>query len=188
MDGKPQVEIAHSVVDGVYPVSLGRLRSVAIRLVGHPCTYYVRAGRTDEGPVLLGLAIIPDDGTELTAELLKRIPAKRLAHQAALFHVEHGDDHSTEEAAPLEFDPGTYFTEPERRRPGARGRPPRTTSDLQDLAAVHRAARRNGTSARQAIALHLGITPAGADKVIRQLQDAGLVMRRRQSPKKGTPQ
>lgn len=149
-------------------------RYVGVRLVGRAATYYVRAGLTDSGPVVLGLFIAPDEGEVITSADLRRIPVQRLAAIASRIHVNPRDDAAPEIELP-ELDHAMLMTTPERKPRQGRGRKPRTTAELQEVAKLVSEARKHHESARQAVADHLGRSPATADKVIRQAREAGFL-------------
>lgn len=165
-----------------------------IRLRGHRATYRVRAGRTIDGPVLLGLAIEPDPGHEITGADLKSIPAARLAAAAVIVGVDPADDFDPEiRYVEVDFE---NFDTPERMWPSDQtakatvGRPPvHGLHHFIEVAKEAVKARRNDKSARDAIAKRWNVSPATADRWMREARNRGVPLpRSKRAPRieKGT--
>lgn len=139
-------------------------RPVHIRLVGRPFTYEVRVTTRGQRPELVDLRVVPDEGTVLSSEALRGIPVVRLAAAAAQWVVFPQDQPDTAEAKEIEFDWRT-FRKPEKpipvKRPGRSGWP---DEHYREVAALAKAARDRGMSARSAIAERWGRPEATADK------------------------
>lgn len=163
-------------------------RPARVYLVGHPCAYEVRAGRTADGPMLLDLRVVPlEDGAPITADMLKSIPARRLAaaaiHNGAFWS---GDDHAPE-PVPEELDWSRWIEpdRPESRGPGGRPREhgPEHYSAVADEA---RAARDAGDSARKWIATKWIVSKTTADKWMREARRLGLLEYYQRCPERAT--
>lgn len=152
-------------------------RPARVFLAGHPCAYEVRAGRTADGPVLLDLRVCPlEDGAPITADMLKSIPARRLAaaaiHAGALFAE---DDHAPE-PVPEELD-WSRWSEPERPKSRGPGGRPRVhgPEHYAEVAEVARSARAARDSARKWIAAKWFVSETTADKWMREARRLGLL-------------
>lgn len=157
---------------------------VRIRLWGIPASFHVRAGRTANGPVLLGLEVQPDRGEVITAELLKQIPARRLAAAAARLLVHPRDDEIGGQLPGPDF---VNFQRPEQNRdpgPNRRGRPVHYGAEhYAEVAREAMIARANGDSASAAVAAKFGIEPSTAYRHIAKARELGLIDRHRAAPK-----
>lgn len=139
-----------------------------VRLRGHAATYHVRAGRTIDGPVLLGLRIDPDPGHEITGADLRQIPVQRLAAAAVTVGVNPDDDFDPESRfAAVDFE---NFVTPESpgAQPATVGRPLVYGRDhYVEVAKVAMDARADGESARAAIAKKFQCPESTADRWMR---------------------
>jgi hypothetical protein len=172
---------------------VGRLPAI-IHLRGHRCIYRVRAGRTIDGPVLLGLEIVPDRGYEITGADLKSIPAARLAAAAVnVVGVDPADDFEPEiRYVEIDFE---NFNTPERAWSGEAAkatvgrRPVHGLDHFVEVVKEAVKARGNAKSARAAIAKRWSVTPATADRWMREARSRGLPLpRSKRAPRieKGT--
>lgn len=163
-------------------------RPARVYLAGHPCVYEVRAGRTADGPVLLDLRVCPlEDGAPITADMLKSIPARRLAAAAinagGLFDE---DDHAPEQGG--EAVDWSRWSEPERPEPRGPGGRPRVHGPEHYAAVADeaRAARDADDSARKWIAKRWTVSETTADKWMREARRLGLLEPYRRPPVGGS--
>lgn len=149
---------------------------VRIRLRGHPFDYLVRAGRTPDGPVLLGLEIRPDDGHVITSQSVQRLPAKRLAAAAAKLVVFPRDDLVGGQLDGPDFENYARPDQPQRETSGRRGRPVLyDDAHYRAVAEEARRARAEGSSARAAIAKRFHTSEPNADRWMRAARARGLL-------------
>lgn len=202
------------IIDGVHPVAPGQARGAVVAtrkcagsypavvfLAGHRCSYRVRAGRTVNGPVLLGLQVESLDDGPITSEDLHAIPARRLAAAAVQMGCVHpGDDElqprSTPPAGTDDGSPPGWSDEetlelfvrswgggrsgtPDEPEPRRAGRPPVYGPEhYAQVAEVATQARAAGMSARRAIAKRWTVAPSTADTWMAKARGLNLLERR----------
>lgn len=154
---------------------------VMVRLNGHPVTYYVRAGLTDDGPVVVSL-VMDSGGGHLTHDGLRRIPLKRLAAVAARLHVNPRDDHASDLTLP-DLPAADLVARPETEPKRKRGRPGRTPEQLRKVAEIAESARLAGRPMHTAVAKELHVSESTARRAIQHATDAGYRKRTRPSQK-----
>lgn len=143
---------------------------VAIRLVGHPVTYFVRV-RTNptSGPAITELTVKADEGHAVDYAAVRAIPVRRLAHSAAGWIARAGGT--------LAF-PGDYGE--------MHTRPDSADPRLSELAWRIESAIMTGEPVRRTVAREMHVSTSTLDRMIAKARAEGLLdgveLPRRPSP------
>lgn len=132
---------------------------VAIRLVGHAMTYYVRVTTSlATGPVITELTLAADDGQAVDYAAVRAIPVRRLAYSAAGWIDRAG--------GVLAF-PGDYAE--------TRARPESADPRLSELAWRIESAIKAGEPVRPTVAHDMHVSPSTLDRLIAKARAEGLL-------------
>lgn len=144
---------------------------VAIRLVGHPVTYVVRAtSRAASEPHLTELTMIADDGHAIDYDAVRAVPVRRLAHTAAQWIARAGG------LVGFPDDTAEAHTQPENHDPR-----------IWRAAQIAERALSLGLSVRPTVAAELNVSKSTVDRLLRRAKAEGW-LDGQELPKRPPPQ